>query len=385
MRRVPFLLIACATLALSHGRATADDATKPLLTIEPSPVVADEQLQWTANLTIANRRGSGLYLDSLVCTAEDLTPGDPALPRVIVDDLHALVAANSSVEANADMQLSYFRPADCDRMRLTFRLHTHSADGTEDVVTAQVETAPGEFQAANPSESVASKSGAVEVVEIAAGGMEKGPGLLLIHPEGSSARRMLRLAQLLAGRGTTVVCMSLPGFGTSAGSRAFAGPAVRAATRAGLDRLAASPHVDPKRMGVLGQSLGAVPALNLAADDPRVSAVALISGAYDLSPSARAAWSPALRTALLAGAGHDTSAWKDASPAARVPAIKARVLVLHGERDRDVPAEEARRFLAALEKAGAPVESKLFPNGIHSLSPSSVLQSLGLFLERALR
>jgi pimeloyl-ACP methyl ester carboxylesterase len=375
----------CALLALlSSTPGLAADAPLPQLQLDPARIEAGEDLRWTVDLRVMNPRTIGLYLDSLHCTIEDLTAGDPTVPRTRLERLDALVASTATIEAGGEITMSYFLPAFTDSARLTFRLFTHSSQGASDAISATTAAGPGAFQRAHPSESIPAAGGQVEVVTVRAESEAKAPGILLVHAEGSSARRELRAAEALSKHGYHVVTMSLPGFGGSSGRRAFTGKAASAATKAALDKLASTPGVDAARLALWTSSLGAIPALNLAADDARVGATVVSAGVFDLSPAGRASLTPTLRGSLLGSAPGDTSGLTGASPLARVAAIHGRTLVVHGERDLDCPVTSARQFVAALESAKREVESKFLPSGRHTVGFAAVIQTATGFLERAL-
>ena len=111
------------------------------------------------------------------------------------------------------------------------------------------------------------------------------PGVVLIHGNTARGRRLATyraLATRLAARGAVVLAYDQLGFGESddpfgrgpeAARRAY--DRVALATAA-VDRLVEEAPVDPSRLVVVGHSGGALPALRLAFDDPRVGAAVLV-------------------------------------------------------------------------------------------------------------
>jgi dienelactone hydrolase len=97
------------------------------------------------------------------------------------------------------------------------------------------------------------------------------PAAVFLHGSGGSRADMLVPAALLAKRGAVTMTISMPS--ESATYR----PLVVDARRA-LDALAALPYVDPKRLGVVGYSLGAQTAAIVAGVDRRPKAVAMLAG-----------------------------------------------------------------------------------------------------------
>lgn len=104
--------------------------------------------------------------------------------------------------------------------------------------------------------------------------------------------------------------------------------------------------VDPRRIGLLGFSLGGFLALALATRDHRVAAVAELFG------------------------GLPEHFVRDA---ANLPPV----LVLHGERDTVVPVEEARRLEDLLKKQKIPYEIKIYPDQGHHFTGLAQLDAMG--------
>jgi dienelactone hydrolase len=100
--------------------------------------------------------------------------------------------------------------------------------------------------------------------------------------------------------------------------------------RRGLDLLADRPEIDPRRLGVMGFSLGAVASATLLGVDHRIRCGVLASAGQRLAP-------------LLQrfGATRYLHAMAAFDPARWVGAVTARLLVQNGLRDRDFPAYDA--------------------------------------------
>jgi pimeloyl-ACP methyl ester carboxylesterase len=83
-------------------------------------------------------------------------------------------------------------------------------------------------------------------------------------------------------RGYFAAAVSLPGYGTTSGPPDFWGPRSQAALRAALDHLLALPNIDREKVAVYGVSGGAATASMVATSDPRITALILVAGVYDL-------------------------------------------------------------------------------------------------------
>ncbi|HEX9937284.1 MAG TPA: alpha/beta fold hydrolase [Longimicrobium sp.] len=203
-------------------------------------------------------------------------------------------------------------------------------------------------------------------------------------------RPFRQVADTLGRRGIAVLRMDDRGFGASEGNgaqattRDFAGDIAAA-----VAYLRTRPEIDPDRIALAGHSEGGVIAPMVAADDPRVRAVVLIAGTsrtgrrileYQLR-------NPLDRDATLTPAQRDSAyraSWVQVdSMAARSPwlpfflsydplptvrRVRQPVLILQGETDRQVTADQARELEAALREAGnRDVTVRVFPDLNHLL------------------
>ncbi len=382
------LALLLATLALpSASRATAPAATTPLprLLSDSTRIEADDDFTWVLPLRLANPLGVGLYLDSMSCEVLDLGPGETRAGRTTVLDLAGVVQVVGSVGAGDTAQLGCTAGALAEHARLTFRLRLHRADHVTYTLTTEVEALPGPVSREHPSQFIEAGGRRVETVLLSAA-RDSGlaPGLLMVHGHANHARRMLHSAQTLAARGYTVMLVSMPGYGQSDGPADFMGPATLRAASAALDRLKASPGVDPKRLAAWGVSRGATVVTLLAQRRGGLAAVIAQSGIYDQWAAYRGTKIPGIRENMEREIGPDSSAWRERSPALDPARPAAAFLILHGEKDPRVPVEQARAFSATLVARGATVETRFFPEAQHQLPPSVVLRAALDFLGRRL-
>ena len=157
------------------------------------------------------------------------------------------------------------------------------------------------------------------------------PVILFLHGNaGAIADRARRLA-FYQERGFGAAFLSWRGYGGSTGSPTEAGLMTDA--RAAYDHLMALGH-PPERIALVGESLGTGPAVHVAAHNP-VAAVVLeapFSAAVDVAGDAYP-WVPVHLLMLDQFRSRDL-----------VGAIRAPLLVLHGEDDRVVPFAQGRRL-----------------------------------------
>jgi predicted esterase len=189
------------------------------------------------------------------------------------------------------------------------------------------------------------------------------PALLVLTAGEGNARRCIEQSADLVAMGMLEACISIPGYGKSSGPSRFVGPqAVEAAHRA-VDLMAARPDVDPDRIAVWGLSDGAVAAGLLMDSDPRLRAVILQSGFYDTLKM----WPEAPlreKVTILRQVWPSHRVLAERSVMAHLPPkLDCSVLILHGEHDKKMPVEQAKRLAAQLQARGAKVETRFFDDG----------------------
>ena len=97
------------------------------------------------------------------------------------------------------------------------------------------------------------------------------PAVLFLHGAGGNREDFLVPAAILAERGVVTMTISQP-------NDAFDFKPLVVNARRALDLLSARSDVDPKRLGLVGYSLGAQTAAILAGDEPRLKAVGIVAG-----------------------------------------------------------------------------------------------------------
>jgi uncharacterized protein len=183
-----------------------------------------------------------------------------------------------------------------------------------------------------------------------------------------------RLASGLRDRGFQVLLMDYRGFGGNPETPSERGLAADA--RAARAYLARRPGVDVGRLVYFGESLGAAVAVELATEHP---------------PAALILRSP---FTSMADIGQHHYWWlpvrwfiRDRYPSLdRMPHLRSPLLVILGERDRIVPAEQSRRLYEAA--AHAPKTLRSFPQADHNdlelFAGDEMIDAIAGFLEGSL-
>jgi len=174
-------------------------------------------------------------------------------------------------------------------------------------------------------------------------------------------------AEYLLARGLAVIAIDGPGQG-EAEYELPSEPAYERVTAAVADYLKGRDDVDPDRLGVFGVSLGGYYAARSAAYEPRVRAAVELAGPYRwdqdwdrLPPQTRSTFQRRSGAATPEQARERAAALTLEDAASR---ITCPLLVVHGGRDRLIPAYHAERL--AREAPGA--ELMLYPDGSHGVT-----------------
>jgi predicted esterase len=231
----------------------------------------------------------------------------------------------------------------------------HSAKG---VVRSKPDFAPFNFQIA-----VGADHYNIEGFIAHSAGPGRLPALLVLTAGEGNARRCINQSAGLVALGMLEACISIPGYGKSSGPSRFVGPqAVEAAHRA-VDLMAARPDVDPDRIAVWGLSDGAVAAGLLMDSDPRLRVVILQSGFYDTLKM----WPEAPlreKVTILRQVWPSHRVLAERSVIAHLPPkLDCSVLIMHGEHDKKMPVQQAKRLAEELHTRGVKVETRFFDDG----------------------
>ena len=196
---------------------------------------------------------------------------------------------------------------------------------------------------------------------------EPGPVVIMIPGLDSVKEELQATAESMLRRGLAVIAIDGPGQGEAEYEFPIE-PAYERVVTAVADFLKGRDDLDPDRLGVFGVSLGGYYAARSAAYEPRVRAAVDLAGPYrwdqdwDALPSqTRTTFQARSGAASPAQARERAAALTLEDAAAR---ITCPLLVVHGGRDRLIPAYHAERL--AREAPGA--ELMLYPDGSHGVT-----------------
>lgn len=179
------------------------------------------------------------------------------------------------------------------------------------------------------------------------------PAVAILHGWGGNAEMMLPLAHPLRAAGFAILLFDARCHGRSDEDSFTSMPRFAEDLGHALDWLAAQPNVDPRRLSVVGHSVGAAATLLAASRrDGLAAVVALATFAHPRAMMQR--WLDAKRIPWPAGRlilryvehviGHR---FDDIAPVTTVRRVHCPVLIVHGSEDTTVPVTEAHQIHAA--------------------------------------
>lgn len=189
------------------------------------------------------------------------------------------------------------------------------------------------------------------------------PTILHVHGNAGNINDHIWFSEYLPTAGFNVLIFDYRGYGQSEGRARRRGPLIEDANAA-LDHLLTRRDVDPKRIGMYGQSLGGSIGLNVMADRKEIRA-AVIESAFaswrDMASCAVGGLQPGwLACGLARVLIPDTH--RPAEAIARA-ARDRPILILHGDADHIVPVQHGRQLAQA---GGANVQMMEVPGGDHN-------------------
>ena len=194
-------------------------------------------------------------------------------------------------------------------------------------------------------------------------GGDPAPAVVILHDAFGGSWQMANFARALAREGYVTLALSLRGSSGSDGA-ASCGARDPADVAEAVAWLGGIEGVDPTRMGVVGISEGGRVALMAAARSHLVRSVVAFSPETDmvrLRATTQFYGIPEYIDSACAPFG-----LRNISPANFAPSIHASVLLVHGDDDNRVPAEQSVLMYEALESAGNTADVRFIRGAGHA-------------------
>ena len=226
---------------------------------------------------------------------------------------------------------------------------------------------------------------AVEAISFLPAGAGPFPGVLMVPGYERTARDLVPLGVRLARTGFAGVAVTQPGFGRSAGPPDFVGPRTLGVLTVAYRKLQKERYVDPNRMAIYGYSRGGMAASLLAVELDDVKAAVFGAGVYDFQRLYNDSTLPGVRRNMKDETGMTKEAVRLRSSVLRMDRLKCPVLILHGERDVNVPVSQALLLRDRLTQLHKEFEIRLFPDKEHSIGPEAGDMTVDFFRRRLLQ
>jgi len=221
------------------------------------------------------------------------------------------------------------------------------------------------------------------------------PAVILCHGQGANRSDLTDLAVALSRRGLAAMTFDFRAHGESAGRRSSLGYHEQKDVAAAYRFLTDRTDIDGSRIGIYGFSLGGATAILAAAETGQFRAVVADSAFTSLRDQAREAITkfyhlpsfPVLQLAVISYELYFRTDIEQVAPEQVIEALSpAPVLLISGEDDDMVPAENGRRLYHA---AREPRELWVIPVSAHGLTVAAAGPEyetrIGEFFERYLR
>jgi len=207
----------------------------------------------------------------------------------------------------------------------------------------------------------------IEALSFQPAGEGRFPGVLLIPGYQGSAPDYIYLGRILGQQGFASLAVTQPSFGKSEGKADFVGPKTIDALTAGFKKFQRESYVDAKRMGIFGYSRGGMAASLLAVKLKDVRAAVFGAGVYDFKRAYDEVKIEGIRENMKLESGMTEKAIKERSSVFQMEKLRCPVLILHGEKDENVPVSQALLLRDRLTVLKKDFEIRLFPNAKHGI------------------
>ena len=225
----------------------------------------------------------------------------------------------------------------------------------------------------------------IEALSFRPAGAGPFPGVLLIPGYQRTALDLIPLGSALAQNGFAAVAVSQPSFGKSQGKADYVGPLTLKVLTEAFQKFKKESYVDAERMGIFGFSRGGMAASLLAVKLDDVRAAVFGAGIYDFQKAHDEVKIEGIRANMESETGMTEAAVRERSSIFQMEKLKCPVLILHGEKDENVPVNQAYMLRDRLTTLKKDFEIRLYPDRAHGIGPEVSTETISFFKRRLAR
>jgi dipeptidyl aminopeptidase/acylaminoacyl peptidase len=202
------------------------------------------------------------------------------------------------------------------------------------------------------------------------------PAVIFIHGHQDWPRRGAKdlvdwgVLDRFAKRGYLAVAISQPGYSASTGPADFCGTFTQHAISGVVNRLKREGLMAPDKIVIEGISRGAIVASLVAAHDPSIAGMVLISGLDDLNgfvEKAKSGEAALIARSVLEETGGASSELRARSALNFARDIRASTLILNGALDECTDPAQAQRLATDISSHGGQARSIIYPASGHQI------------------
>jgi len=191
----------------------------------------------------------------------------------------------------------------------------------------------------------------------------------------------------LAERGYVAVAISQPSYGGSTGPADFCGPSTQHAVSGVILKLKRDGLIVPDKIVIEGISRGAIVASLVAAHDPSIAGIVLISGLYDLDEfvkNAKTGEAALIARSIVAETGGGNAELRARSALNFARNIKASTLILNGAMDDRTDPAQAQRLAMEISSHRGHARAIIYPNYGHQIPVGVRDKEINSFIDSVL-
>ncbi|MEZ5424693.1 MAG: prolyl oligopeptidase family serine peptidase [Pyrinomonadaceae bacterium] len=212
----------------------------------------------------------------------------------------------------------------------------------------------------------------------------KYPAVMLVPGYQGTPQRYINLGKIFARSGFAAMAVGTPGFGKTELEPDFLGKNTIDAFIEGYRKFKEADFVDTKKIGIYGYSRGAIAVSLMVPRLDDVKAAVFGGGVYDMKKAYEEVTIEGIKQNIEKETGATDAAFRERSSIYKVGDMNCPILIIHGEKDINVPVNQAYLLRDELKKHDKEFEIKIYEGADHSLSGVNAILDVFDFFSRKL-